>query len=200
MLHQNPLLLYSWHLYYIPMQSAFSGVSPLCECIVQNIANTYKYKNTEVQKCKNTKIQLTAVIAFSGVSPLCVCIVQIQNVVNTKMQNTNIWKYKSAKIQNTVQWLHFRECPRYASGSPGAWPPLTETATDCSHYTINHDHEEEEDDAEEDDDDEEGDDNDNEDEDSMQRMLHVKWQEVSPPIYSKYTLNAYISSGKRFKQ
>ena len=80
-----------------------------------------------------------------------------------------------------MQWLHFRECPRYASGSPGAWPPLTETATECSHYTINHDEEEEEGD-----DDEQGNDlgNDQKDVDDdsvgMQRMLHVKWQEAFP--------------------
>ena len=41
--------------------------------------------------------------------------------------------------EHTLQQLHFRECPRYASGRRRAWPPLTETATECSHYTINHD-------------------------------------------------------------
>ena len=41
--------------------------------------------------------------------------------------------------EHTLQQLHFRECPRYATASQAAWPPLTETATECSHYTINHD-------------------------------------------------------------
>ena len=43
--------------------------------------------------------------------------------------------------EHTLQQLHFRECPRYATASQAAWPPLTETATECSHYTINHDEE-----------------------------------------------------------
>ena len=41
--------------------------------------------------------------------------------------------------EHTLQQLHFRECPRYATASQAAWPPLTETATECSHYKINHD-------------------------------------------------------------